>query len=162
MSKLFKLIATTTILASAFAVQVANADDDRSIVEAFYSKLLSGTTSPDLQARMAEVLAPDWQSRGDYGNVAKTREQFLAQLQGTGTVVPNLNWKVEEILQAGNRYVVRGHATATPVKNFLGVEPSSRGFEIMSIDIHTVENHKIVKSYHVEDWLGAIEQLKSK
>ena len=32
----------------------------------------------------------------------------------------------------------------------------------MSIDIHTVENGKIVTSYHIEDWAGAIRQLKGK
>jgi len=162
MTNITRFILTLTVFASAFTTHAAKADDDRAVVEAFYSKLLSGTTSADLPARMAEVLAPDWQSRGDYASVAKTRDQFLKQLQGTGSIVPNLTWKIEEILHIGNRYVVRGHASATPVRPFLGVEPSDRSFDIMSIDIHTVENHKIVKSYHVEDWHGAIEQLKSK
>lgn len=162
MTKISTLIAIIIMLASTFVTHAARADNDRAIVEAFYSKLLSGTTSADLPARMAEVLAPDWQSRGDYASVAKTRDQFLKQLQGTGNILPNLTWKIEEILQVGNRYVVRGHASATPVLPFLGVEVSNRSFDIMSIDIHTVENHKIVKSYHVEDWHGATEQLKNK
>ena len=162
MSKFSTAIAAFATAAIVASTATANAADDRQLVESFYTQLLSGTTQPDLQARMAEVLSPAWQSLGDYTHPAKTREQFLAQLQGTGQVVPNLTWKVEEILQSGNRYVVRGRATATPVRPFLGVAPSTRSFEIMSIDIHTVENHKIVTSYHVEDWHGAIEQLEAK
>ena len=140
----------------------AHATTDRDIVEEFYTQLLSGTTRPDLQARVEAVLSPSWQSLGGYNRPAKTRDEFIAELQGIGQVAPNLTWKVEEILQSGNRFVVRGHASATPVLPFLDVAPSARGFEIMSIDIHTVENHKIVKSYHVEDWYGATQQLKAK
>ena len=89
-----------------------------------------------------------------------TREQFLTQLQRMGGIAPNLNWKVEEMLQVGNRFVVRGRATATPVAPFTGAPSTGKGFEIMAIDIHTIENHQIVLSYHVEDWHGAIEQLR--
>jgi hypothetical protein len=32
----------------------------------------------------------------------------------------------------------------------------------MSIDIHTIEAGKIVRSYHIEDWAGAMRQLASK
>jgi predicted ester cyclase len=77
-----------------------------------------------------------------------------------GGVAPNLSWKVEEMLQVGNRFVVRGRAIATPVAPFMGAPSTGKGFEIMAIDIHTVENHQIVLSYHVEDWHGAIEQLR--
>lgn len=131
----------------------------KNVVEALYNDVLSGTASSDLQARIARVLAPNWQSFGDYSSAAKTREQFLAQLQGIGEVLPNLTWHIEEILQVGNRFVVRGRATATPVGRFLGIAPTGRQFEIMAIDIHTVEDQQIVTSYHVEDWHGALQQL---
>lgn len=29
----------------------------------------------------------------------------------------------------------------------------------MTIDIHTVEKYRIVKSYHVEEWIEAMKQL---
>jgi predicted ester cyclase len=134
----------------------------KNIVEAFYDELLSATTSADLPARVARLLSPDWRSFGDYSSPVKTREQFLTQLQRTGEVLPNLTWKIEEILEAGNRFVVRGRATATPVGPFLGVPATGRKFEIMAIDIHTVEHHQIVTSYHVEDWHGALQQLEAR
>jgi hypothetical protein len=33
---------------------------------------------------------------------------------------------------------------------------------MMSIDIHTIKGGKIVKSYHVEDLMGAAGQLRAK
>jgi hypothetical protein len=32
-------------------------------------------------------------------------------------------------------------------------------FKIMAIDVHTVEDGKIKRTYHVEDWAGAMRQL---
>jgi hypothetical protein len=29
----------------------------------------------------------------------------------------------------------------------------------MSIDVHTIRDGRIVRSYHVEDWMGAVRQL---
>ena len=44
----------------------------------------------------------------------------------------------------------------------MGVElDGSKSFRSMSIDIHTVENGKIVKVYHVEDWASVVRQLKN-
>jgi predicted ester cyclase len=151
------------IALSAFAAVLGPAQaSDKDVVEALYSQVLSGTTSPDLRSRVEAVLAPSWRSVGDYASPEKTREQFFAQLQQMGATAPTLTWKVEEVLQTGNRFVVRGRARATPTGTFLGVPATGRGFDIMAIDIHTVENNKIVMSYHVEDWHRAIEQIQSR
>jgi len=32
----------------------------------------------------------------------------------------------------------------------------------MTIDVHTVENGKLVTAHHVEDWASAIRQLTAK
>lgn len=50
------------------------------------------------------------------------------------------------------RVVVRGHASGTPVGELFGVPPSGRRFEILSLDVHTVEDGRIVRTWHIEDW----------
>ncbi len=40
--------------------------------------------------------------------------------------------------------------------------PSGKNFRIMTIDIHTVQNGKLVAAHHIEDWAGAIRQLSTK
>lgn len=134
---------------------------DRDVVDAFYGQVLNGTRAADLTDRVGKVLAPDWASIGDYQSPAKTREQFTQQLQYFGKLIPNLTWKVEEVIESGNRFIVRGRASGTPAADFFGVPPTGKSFEIMSIDIHTVEGGKIARSYHVEDWAGALKQLKA-
>ncbi|MEM7253578.1 MAG: ester cyclase [Pseudomonadota bacterium] len=131
---------------------------DLDVVKAFYSDLLSEASAADLSGRTKKVIVEDWVSiptpRGGPG-----REGMVKTLAGFGAAIPDLKWNVQEILQDGNRYIVRSVATGTPVKEVFGVEPKGRSFEIMTIDIHTVENGLIVQSYHVEEWLKAKYQL---
>ena len=134
--------------------------DDRAVVQAFYDRVLNAATAADLPQRIDQVLAPGWitMANNSGGNDVA---YFTKAVQGFGQAIPNLKWEVMEIIASGNRYVVRGRATGTPAKPFFGVEPAGRSFDIMSIDIHTVENGRIVRSFHVEDWAGAIRQLRT-
>ena len=132
---------------------------DIEVVEAFYSDLLSNPRGADLGERVRRVVSEDWESiptpRGGKG-----AEGFVKSLEVFGEKLPDLNWEPQEILQDGNRYVVRSIATGTPAKPLFGQQPNGKAFRIMSIDIHTVENGRIVKSYHIEEWHKAIRQLK--
>jgi len=78
-----------------------------------------------------------------------------------GQVVPDLTWEPQEIIELEDgRFVVRGLAAGTPVGPFFGVEPpTGKSFEIMSIDILTLDDGKIAHTYHLEDWTSAIAQL---
>lgn len=142
-------------------------DDTRSTtanhdtVRAFYADVLSSpaTTTED---RYYELFSPDVVSiptpPGGPG-----AQGMLDTIAFLGQVVPDLTWDVEEIIELGDgRFVVRGAAAGAPVGPFFGVEtPTGRSFSIMSIDILTLEEGKIVHIYHLEDWTSALAQLTS-
>jgi SnoaL-like polyketide cyclase len=50
-------------------------------------------------------------------------------------------------------------ATGTPKGELFGVKPSGRSFKTMSIDVFTVKGEKLASAYHVENWVGALQQL---
>ncbi len=157
-----RLMLTAAALAPlAAAPAIAQNSGDRAVVEAFYLDIINGAGRPDLAARAERVLAADWQSVGDYSGRNKTRAEFVGQLGGFAQIIPDLKWEIAEILQAGNRYTVRGRARGTPVRPFFGVEPAGKSFDIMSLDIHTLEGGRIARSYHVEDWAAALRQLRA-
>ena len=150
-----------SFISMAFTLMISAAHaDDRKVVEAFYTELLSAPNADDLAERVANVVVDDWVAtptpRGGPGADGMTKT-----LQGFGAAIPDLNWEIQEILQDGNRYIVRSVATGTPVKPLFGIEPKGNSFEIMTIDIHTVEDGKIVRSYHVEEWAKAMQQLSA-
>ena len=132
---------------------------DIDTVRAFYADILTdpaGTTP----ARYFELFSPDVVSIPTPPGGAGA-QGMLNTIAFLGQVVPDLTWVPQEIIETDdNRFVVRGLATGTPVGPFFGVDPATgKSFEIMSIDIVTVEDGLITHVYHLEDWTGAVAQL---
>ena len=133
--------------------------DDIDTVRAFYTDILTdpANTTSD---RYFELFSPDVVSiptpPGGEG-----AQGMLNTVAFMGQVVPDLNWEPQEIIDLDDgRFVVRGRATGTPIGPFFGVDPATgNGFDIMSIDIVTLEDGVISHIYHLEDWIGAIAQL---
>ncbi|MFO0598781.1 MAG: ester cyclase [Myxococcaceae bacterium] len=137
--------------------------DPRTVVRPFYEQCLTVSSSADASQVgrvMGELLAPDFQSK----NAAETKgkAQLVGQVQAFWKMVPDLKWHIEEMLQDGQRVVVRSTATGTPkAGEFMGVPvDGKRSFKIMTIDIHTVVGQQITEVFHLEEWGTAMRQLK--
>jgi len=140
----------------------AFAGDDKAVVQSFYD-FLSNPASQQHADAFSSNTAEQWQSIGDYSGKNKQKEQFIGQVKGFfAKLIPDLNWEVQEMIQEGNTVVVRSRATGTPNGPLFGVDGGGKSFDILAIDMHTLENGKIVTSYHVEDWAGALQQLSGK
>ena len=112
----------------------------------------------DVAKLLEQATSSDWMSCG--GNDACfPREKGIGGFKNRGAILPDLKWEIKEVLIAGDRIIVRGEASGTPSGVFRGIPASGKSFKIMSIDIHTIEDGKIKRSYHVEDWAGAMRQL---
>jgi predicted ester cyclase len=77
-----------------------------------------------------------------------------------GASVPDLTWTVEDIMVAGDRVVVRGRATGTPKRELFGARPTGKSFNTMAVDVFTVRGDKLATAYHVENWVGAMQQMQ--
>ena len=64
-----------------------------------------------------------------------------------------------EILQDGDKVVVRSELTGTQRAPFMGFPAKNRRMTIQTIDIHEFKDGKIVRTWHSEDWLTALHQL---
>jgi predicted ester cyclase len=155
-----KKIITGATVALATTANVAFADN-MATVQKFYD-LLSNPGSESHQQAMKAGTAANWESIADYSGKSKSIDAFLGQMGGFSKLIPDLNWAVEDMIEAGDTIVVRSRATGTPVAPFFGVDGQGRGFDILTIDIHHLKNGVIAKTYHVEDWAGALQQLSGK
>lgn len=152
----------STIASTAIATLATGAfADDTATVTTFYD-LLSNPGSQELVADFQEATSEDWVSLGDYSGNNKSREAFLGQMGGFAKLMPDLNWEIQDMHQDGDTVIVRSRATGTPVAPFFGVDGQGRSFDIMTIDIHELEDGVIVRTFHVEDWAGALQQLAGK
>ncbi len=161
MNILKKLIAVgMVVVASVAGIQTAQAgSEDKAAVQAFYDFLSNPGSEEHANTFMAST-SDDWESIGNYSGKNKNKKAFAGQMGGFAKLIPDMNWAIEEKIRKGDRVIVRSRATGTPVGPLFGVDGEGRSFEILTIDIHTLKGGKIVKSYHVEDWAGALQQLK--
>lgn len=136
--------------------------DEKAVAQTFYD-FLSNPASAEHAAAFKENTSESWQSIGDYSGKNKNRDEFVGQVSGFfAKLMPDLNWEVQEMIQQGDKVVVRSRATGTPKGPLFGVDGKGKSFDILTIDIHTIEDGKIVSSYHLEDWAGALQQLSGK
>ena len=152
-------VAAIGLLASSAQAEIS-AEAARASVAPFYKALNAefAKDSPDL---IRQSTAPQWMSCRD-DDICVSRDQVLAGMGQRLKSVPDLKWEIKEILVSGNQVTVRGEATGTPAGEFMGVPYTGKSFKLMSIDVHTLESGKMVRTYHIEDWLGAVRQLSAK
>ena len=135
--------------------------DDKTTVQVFYDFLSNPGSQFHAKAFMGAT-ADGWESVGNYSGKNKSADGFVGQLGGVAKLIPDLNWAVQDMHQSGNTVVVRSRATGTPAGPLFGVDGQGRGFDILTIDVHELKGSKIARTYHVEDWAGALKQLSGR
>ena len=151
------VLAVAALPAAAQVTEQVTEESARASLAPFYKGLNAAylNEAPDL---IRQSTAPDWVTcRGN--ELCNSREEVISGIGPRLKAIPDLKWEIKEVVVSGNRAVVRGEATGTPAGNLMGTPTNGKSFKLMSIDIHTLEGGKIVRTYHVEDWQGAFRQL---
>ena len=110
-------------------------------------------------ALLERILSIDWvdippapnQPRGPAG-----AKQILVELT---TAFPDLDIKIEDVLQEGNKVIVRSKISGTQRGALMGFPAKNRKMSIQAIDIHEFKDGRIVRTWHTEDWLTGLHQL---
>lgn len=131
--------------------------DATAAVAPFY-KALNAEFAKDSADLVRQATTAEWVSCAA-NEVCSTRDEVISGIAGRLKSVPDLKWQIKDILVSGNQVTVRGEATGTPSGEFFGAPHTGKSFKIMSIDVHTIEGGKMVRSYHIENWIGAVRQL---
>jgi hypothetical protein len=114
---------------------------------------LNQPAKKDVATLLERGTSPNWQSCGANDQCAP-RERVIEGIKSRGGTIPDLKWEIKELIVAGNEVIVRGEASGTPVAPLYDVQPTGKGFKIMSIDIHRIEAGKIgpIPSYRGLGW----------
>jgi hypothetical protein len=147
-------------VAGASAADNLDPSQGRMLVAPFY-EALNAAPGKDVGAMIGQATGADWVSCGA-NDVCAPRDKVISGISGFHKAIPDLKWEIKELIVSGNQIIVRGEASGTPAGAFMGVPHGGKSFQIMSIDIHTIDSGKIVRSHHVEDWIGATRQMSGK
>jgi hypothetical protein len=147
MNRIFAACAAAALMASSARAEISP-EAARDSVAPFY-KALNAEFANDSAELIRQSTALQWVScRGN--DICNSRDEVIAGVGQRLKSVPDLKWEIKEVLVSGNQVTVRGEATGTPAAEFMGTPHSGKSFKLMSIDVHTLEGGKMVRSYHIE------------
>ena len=130
----------------------------RKIVAPLY-EALNQPQHKDVQGLLVQACHADYKSYSTNQDWL-SREQLADVFKQIGASVPDLAWSVTDIMVSSDRVIVRGEATGTPVGELFGARPTGKSFKTMALDVFTVRGDKLASAYHVENWVGAIQQIQ--
>jgi hypothetical protein len=164
MTKLAPLALAAALLtgASAASAQGLTEAQARTVIAPWYG-LFNVATRGDVKAIQEQVLTADYETCAGYlPGECWDRDTSIKRVSGFATSIPDLKFDIKEVLVAGDRVIVRGEVSGTPAGELFGVPHTGKSFKIMAIDIQTIKDGKIAKTFHMENWLSAIGQLRAK
>jgi ketosteroid isomerase-like protein len=165
MTALTRVLATLAIVIGAVsgaAAQSLTEERARSIIAPWYS-LFNVATRGDVKSIQEQVLTTDYESCAGYlPSECWGRDTSIKVVGNFAKSIPDMKFDIKEVLVAGDRVIVRGEVTGTPAGELFGVPHTGKSFRMMAIDIQTIRDGKIAKTYHMENWLSALGQLRAK
>jgi len=164
--KTLSLVALTAFAlvaeAGAASAQALTEAKARAIIAPWYS-LFNVASRGDVKAIEEQILTDDYQSCAGYlPGECWGRDTSVKVVGGFAKSIPDMTFEIKEVLVAGDRVVVRGEVAGTPAGDLFGVSHTGKSFKIMTIDIQTIKDGKIATTYHMENWLSALAQLRAK
>jgi steroid delta-isomerase-like uncharacterized protein len=75
------------------------------------------------------------------------------------TAFPDAHWRVDEMLESGDRVITRWTGTGTHQGDLAGLAPTGRHVEVTGIWMHRMAGGKIVESWSAWDMLGLLRQV---
>jgi ketosteroid isomerase-like protein len=164
MSKHMLLAFATLLLANVPSASAQNLTEAqvRTIIAPWYS-LFNVATRGDVKSIQEQVLTSDYESCSGYlPGECWGRDTSIKVVGNFANSIPDMKFDIKEVLVAGDRVIVRGEVSGTPAGDLFGVPHTGKSFRMMAIDIQTIKDGKIVKTYHMENWLSALGQLRAK
>ena len=158
----FKLTLLVTVLAgsSPASAQDLTETQARAIIAPWYS-LFNVKSRGDVKAIEEQILTPDYESCAGYlPGECWGRDTSIKVVGSFANSIPDMTFDIKEVLVAGDRVVVRGEVSGTPAGELFGAPHTGKSFKIMTVDIQTVKDGKITKTFHMENWLSALKQLR--
>jgi ketosteroid isomerase-like protein len=157
------LAAALLSAACAASAQGLNEAQARAVIAPWYALFNQPVQSETVKAVHEQNLAPDYQScSGVLPGECWGRDTSLKVVGNFAKSIPDMKFDIKEVLVAGNRVIVRGEVSGTPSGDLFGVPHTGKSFRVMAIDIQTIRDGKIAQTYHMENWLSALGQLRAK
>lgn len=164
--KLLRPLLAIVATAAAFgaSAQTMTEAQARAAVAPWYA-MFNQPFAGDVAAQHEKVVAADYKTcwaPEDVPGGCWGREQSIKTIANFAKSVPDMKFEIKEVLVSGDRVIVRGEVTGTPSGDFFGVPYGGKSFKISAVDIQTIKDGRISRTWHLENWVIALGQLRAK
>lgn len=127
---------------------------EESVVRRFYEEMATGR-----KLELAEeLIAPDHELHDPHVTAGRGPQGFAAALAPYQEGADG-HWRVEELLSAGDRVVVRWTGYGTHVGEINGVPATGNAISVDAISVHRMADGKIAETWQVWDTLTFLQQI---
>ena len=122
----------------------------------FFARYLAVLNAHDLE-RLSEFVHDDVVLNGQL----MTREDMVDAVRGHIDAVPDLTWRVADLVIDGDTVAARFLNTGTPVKAWFGAGPNGRAVEYAEHVLHKVRDGRFFEQNFLLDVAAVRDQLSS-
>jgi predicted ester cyclase len=150
------LLVALSMLSSAAATADDVAENTR-VIRRLYDELFSKWNL----AVIDEIIGPEFLGHGMPPGIPRGPEGVRQFYAGIRAGLPDFRITVQDLFGAGDRVVVRWHATATHTGTFRGMPPTGAPVTLDGIAIYRLQNGKAVERWVQVNMLGLVEQIRA-
>lgn len=123
-------------------------DEDREVVEKIYRAIAGETDLLD------EAVTPDWQDLPSPPDAEHGPAAFKPVIATFHEIFEGATVTIHEIIGCPGRAGVRAELSGVQVREWMGVPATNEPCTIAIHEFHHIEDGRVAKSWHMEDWVG--------
>lgn len=104
------------------------------------------------------ILAENWEDIPLAPGQVDGPDGYKQLVKDFTTAFPDLTITIHEIFGSHERAAVRSEMSFTHNSEFMGIAPTNKKVTIALHEFHYLKNNRIVKTWHLEDWLTMLVQ----
>jgi predicted ester cyclase len=117
-----------------------------------------GDHDPDL---LDQAVVPGWNDLPLAPGQGPGPDGLKPIIRGLIAALPDLGARILDVIQVPGRIAVRAELTGTHRGPLFGIAATNKPVTIRLHDLHELDGHRIVTTWHMEDWHGLFVQLGS-
>ena len=128
-------------------------EQDRKAIETLYSAFSNNPGALD------SAVTEDWQDIPLAPGQEPGREGMKPMIRAFSTAFPDARITIRELIGVAGKAAVRAEIAGTHQGKWFGVQPTGKAFVLSIHEFHHVENGRVTKTWHMEDWFGWLHQI---
>ena len=131
------------------------ADDPKALARRMYNEVISNGDFDVLD----ELIHDDFVEHEELPGLPTDKEAPRAFFTMFRAAFPDLNASIEDMIQEGDKLVVRSRMSGTHKGEFMGIPPTNNKFDVQAIDEVEFRDGKAIAHWGVFDSAAMMEQL---